>query len=120
MVSEGCILNGVKARDSIIGLRSRIGNGARIENSIVMGSDFYESLEEIKANLEADRPHIGIGANSIIRNSIVDKNVRIGRDVQLVNKDGVESYDNSDGYYYIREGLVIIPKNSVIEDGTVI
>jgi glucose-1-phosphate adenylyltransferase len=120
MVSEGCILNGIQARNSIIGLRSRIGAGARIENSIVMGSDYYESLDEIKANLETGRPHIGIGANSIIRNSIVDKNVRIGRDVQLVNKNGIENLDSDNGCYYIREGLVIIPKNSVIEDGTVI
>ena len=120
MVSEGCILNGIQARNSIIGLRSRIGAGARIENSIVMGSDYYESLDEIKANLETSRPHIGIGANSIIRNSIVDKNVRIGRDVQLVNKNGIENLDSDNGCYYIREGLVIIPKNSVIEDGTVI
>jgi glucose-1-phosphate adenylyltransferase len=85
-----------------------------------MGSDYYESLDEIKANLETSRPHIGIGANSIIRNSIVDKNVRIGRDVQLVNKNGIENLDSDNGCYYIREGLVIIPKNSVIEDGTVI
>ena len=85
-----------------------------------MDIDWRVMLEEIKANLEVGRPHIGIGANSTIRNSIVDKNVRIGRDVQLINKDGVESYDNGDGYYYIREGLVIIPKGSVIEDGIVI
>ena len=120
MVSEGCILNGMYARNSIIGLRSRIDAGAKIENSIIMGSDYYESIEEIRLNLAAGRPHIGIGPNTIISNSIVDKNVRIGRDVRLVNSAKVESFDSGDGSFYIREGLVIVPKNSTIPDGTVI
>ena len=120
MVSEGCILNGMYARNSIIGLRSRIDAGAKIENSIIMGSDYYESIEEIRLNLAAGRPHIGIGPNTIISNSIVDKNVRIGRDVRLINSAKVESFDSGDGSFYIREGLVIVPKNSTIPDGTVI
>ncbi|HYJ91993.1 MAG TPA: glucose-1-phosphate adenylyltransferase [Pyrinomonadaceae bacterium] len=120
MVTEGCILNGVYARNSIIGLRSRIDAGTLIENSIVMGSDFYESLEEIRADLLVPRPHIGIGPNTIIRRAIVDKNVRIGRDVQLINRAGVETLDSEDGSYYIRDGIVIVPKNSLISDGTVV
>jgi glucose-1-phosphate adenylyltransferase len=120
MVSEGCILNGVYARNSIIGLRSRIDPGARIEDSIIMGSDLYESLEEIRSNRAASRPHIGIGPNTIINCAIVDKNVRIGHDVQLINRSKLDSFDSGDGSFYIREGLVIIPKNSVIPDGTII
>ena len=120
MVSEGCILNGMYARNSIIGLRSRIDAGAKIENSIIMGSDLYESLEEIRANLSASRPHVGIGPNTVIDGAIIDKNVRIGRDVKLVNGAKVDSFDSGDGSFYIREGLVIIPKNSVIPDGTII
>lgn len=118
MVSEGCILNGVYARSSIVGLRSRIDAGVRIENSIVMGSDFYESLEEIKTNLNEDRPNIGIGTNTIIRNAIIDKNVRIGKGVKLLNQAGVEHRDCEHGSYYIRDGIIIVPKNSVIPDGT--
>lgn len=118
MVSEGCILNGIYARCSIIGLRSRIDAGVRIENSIIMGSDFFESLDEIKSNLNENRPHIGIGPNSIIRGAIIDKNVRIGKDVKLLNQAGVENKDGDDGSYYIREGIIIIPKNAVIPDGT--
>lgn len=118
MVSEGCILNGVYARSSIVGLRSRIDAGVRIENSIVMGSDFYESLEEIKTNLNEDRPNIGIGTNTIIRNAIIDKNVRIGKGVKLLNQAGVEHKDCEHGSYYIRDGIIIVPKNSVIPDGT--
>ena len=120
MVSEGCILNGMYARNSIIGLRSRIDAGAKIENSIIMGSDIFESLDEIRTNLDLSRPHIGIGPNTVISGAIIDKNVRIGRDVKLLNTAKVDSFDSSDGSFYIREGLVIIPKNSIIPDGTVL
>jgi glucose-1-phosphate adenylyltransferase len=118
MVSEGCILNGVYARSSILGLRSRIDAGVRIENSIIMGSDFFESLDEIKLNLNENRPHIGVGPNTIIRRAIIDKNVRIGKNVRLLNQAGIENKDGEDGSYYIRDGIIIIPKNSVIPDGT--
>ena len=118
MVSEGCILNGMYARNSIIGLRSRIDAGARIENSIIMGSDFFESLDEIRANQAEARPHIGIGPNTVINRAIVDKNVRIGPDVQLVNRARLDTYDSDDGSFYIRDGLVIVPKDAVLPDGT--
>ena len=120
MVTEGCILNGVYARNSIIGLRSRIDAGTRIENSIIMGSDSYESLDEIRSNLSVPRPHIGIGPNTVVSKAIVDKNVRIGRDVQLINRSGVETFDSEDGSYYIRDGIVIIPKGALIPDGTIL
>lgn len=120
MVSEGCILNGVYARNSIIGLRSRIDAGAKIEDSIIMGSDLFESLDEIRGNIAASRPHIGVGPRTVISCAIIDKNVRIGRDVKLLNRSKVDSFDSADGSFYIREGLVIVPKNSVIPDGTII
>lgn len=118
MLSEGCILNGVRIRKSIIGLRSRIDNGADIEDSIIMGSDFFQSLADIGTDLQTDRPHLGIGSDTIIRRSIVDKNVRIGKNVQLINRNNVENYDAPDRSFYIREGIIIVPKNAVIEDGT--
>jgi glucose-1-phosphate adenylyltransferase len=118
MVSEGCILNGVTAQNSIIGLRSRIDEGVRIENSILMGADYFESLEELKSNLSNNIPHIGIGSNSIIRRAIVDKNVRIGKNVKLLNQAGIDRMDDENGCYYIREGIIIIPKGAVILDGT--
>jgi glucose-1-phosphate adenylyltransferase len=118
MVSEGCILNGVHARTSIIGLRSRIDGGVRIESSIVMGSDFYESIDEIKANIERGVPHIGIGTNTIIRRAIIDKNVRIGKNVKMLNTGGVENYDDPRACFFIREGIIIVPKGAVIADGT--
>ncbi|MDH3494108.1 MAG: glucose-1-phosphate adenylyltransferase [Acidobacteriota bacterium] len=116
MISEGCILNGVYARNSILGLRSRIDQGARIENSIVMGADYYESYEELGEKAAQGIPHIGIGENATINGAIIDKNARIGKNVQLVNKDGVEEADRDE--YYIRDGLIIVPKNAVLPDGT--
>lgn len=120
MVSEGCILNGVSAKNSILGLRSRIDDGVKIENSIIMGADFYESFEEINAKAAQKIPHIGIGSNSTVRRAIVDKNARIGSSVQLINKNGVENLDGENGSYFIREGIIIVPKNSIINDGMVI
>jgi glucose-1-phosphate adenylyltransferase len=120
MVSEGCILNGVYARNSIIGLRSRIEAGVRIENSIVMGSDFYETIEELRENILHGITNIGIGKNTLIRKAIIDKNVRIGSDVRILNEAGIQHFDAKDGSYFIRDGIVIIPKNSYIPNGTVI
>ncbi len=120
MISEGCILNGVKVRNSIIGLRSRIDQGSDIQDSIVMGSDFFESISELQGNITNAKPNIGIGENTIIRRSIVDKNVRIGSNVHLINQDGADNRDAADGSFYIRDGIIIIPKNAVIPDGTVV
>lgn len=118
MVSEGCILDGVYAQNSIIGLRSRIDYGAKIEDSILMGADYYESYEELQINVSNKIPHIGIGRNSIIKRAIVDKNARIGKNVKLGNERGVEEEEGEN--YFIRDGIIIIPKNEIIKDGTVI
>jgi glucose-1-phosphate adenylyltransferase len=120
MVSEGCILNGVHARNSILGLRSRVDPGVEIENSIIMGSDYFESIQEIKANIDRGIPHMGIGGDTVIQKAIIDKNVRIGRDVKLLNKGNKTEFDAGDGSYYIRDGIIIVPKNGVIPDGTVV
>ncbi|MCY7345916.1 MAG: glucose-1-phosphate adenylyltransferase [Pyrinomonadaceae bacterium] len=120
MISEGCILNGVYARNSIIGLRSRIDEGVRIENSIVMGADFFESFEDLQRNTGSSKPHVGIGQNSIVNRAIIDKNARIGANVRLVNQHNVETFDDETGCYFIREGIIIVPKNAIIPDGTVI
>jgi len=118
MVSEGCILNGVHARSSIIGLRSRIDVGVRLESSIVMGSDYFESIEELRSNLERGAPYIGIGTNTYIRRAIIDKNVRIGKNVRLLNSAGLDNYDHPSGCLYIREGIIIVPKRATVPDGT--
>ena len=120
MVSEGCILNGITARNSIIGLRSRIDEGTKIENSILMGADYFESLTELTQNVSDQKLHIGIGRNSVIHRAIIDKNARIGKNVQLINQNNVDNADGENGSYFIREGIILVPKNAIIPDGTIV
>lgn len=118
LVSEGCILMGAEMERSVVGIRSRIGAGTRLLDTLMLGADFYETLEEIERAQAGGLPPIGIGGDSIIRKAIVDKNARIGRGVHIINKAKVDTADG-DGYY-VRDGVVIIPKDGVIRDGTVI
>lgn len=118
MISEGCILNGVYARNSIFGLRSRIDSGVRVEDSIVMGADYYESVDDMQENFEKGLPHLGVGSDSVIRRAIIDKNARIGKNVRLVNERGIEEEEGEN--HYIRDGIILIPKNAILKDGTVI
>jgi glucose-1-phosphate adenylyltransferase len=111
-------MHGADIDGAVIGIRSRIGSAVRIRNSLLVGADYYETLEEMRA-VEAHRiPSIGVGSESVIENAIIDKNARIGRGVRIVNEAGVREKDG-DGYY-IREGIVIVPKNGVLPDGTVV
>jgi glucose-1-phosphate adenylyltransferase len=120
MISEGCIIHGADIKRSIIGLRSRIDAGTVIEDSIIMGSDFHQTIEEIAGEYKRGIPHLGIGQNSVIRQAIIDKNARVGADVKLVNERGVQHEDGPNQSYYIREGIIIVPKNAVIPNGTVV
>jgi glucose-1-phosphate adenylyltransferase len=85
-----------------------------------MGSDGYQSLEAMRLDTIAGLPRIGVGENSVIRRAIVDKNARIGAGVRLVNEAGVEVADGPGKSYYIRDRIIIVPKNAVIKDGTVV
>lgn len=118
ILCEGSIINRSYINHSIIGVRSRIGENSRIETSIIMGADFFESEEEILVNEKKGVPNIGIGSNCEIRNAIIDKNARIGHGVKLVNERGVTEEVSAN--YVIRDGLIVIPKNSIIPDGTII
>ena len=120
IISDGCIISGAKVNNSIIGLRSRIGQGVLIEGSIMMGADYYQTIDEMRAEQVAERPRVGIGEGSIIRRVIIDKNARIGEGVRLLNEAGTLNADSDDKSYYIREGIIIIPKNAVIKSGTVV
>ncbi|HEY4184044.1 MAG TPA: glucose-1-phosphate adenylyltransferase [Polyangia bacterium] len=118
LISEGCILLGAEIERSVIGIRSRIGAGTKLRNTLVLGADSYETLQEIEASFARGLPPMGIGAESIIENAIIDKNARVGRGVKILNEAGVDEKDG-DGYF-IREGIVCVPKSGVIPDGTVI
>ncbi len=108
-------ISGADIENSIIGIRSYIGNGSVIKNSINMGTDFWREQYK-KSGAEVTSPSLGIGRNCIIENTILDKNVRIGNDVKLVNKKGLDYFDG-DGLY-IRDGIIVVPKGVTIADGT--
>ena len=118
LVSEGGILMGAEIERSVIGIRSRIGHATQIRHSLVLGADYYESLEEIDRAQAKGLPPVGIGQESVIERAIVDKNSRVGRGVRIVNSAG-EQHKDGDGYF-IRDGIVIVPKGGVVPDGTVI
>ncbi len=118
LVSEGCILNRVALDHCVIGIRSRIESHTRIEHTLMMGADYYQTLAELADDRKDGLPWIGIGENTNIRKAIIDKNVRIGSNVKILNEAGLEHHDG--GNYYIREGVVIVPKGATITDGTII
>ena len=120
IISDGCIINGSKINRSLIGLRSRIAEGTQIDAAYMMGADYYQTLEDMVRDREAGRPRVGVGENTIIRRAIIDKNARIGKDVRLLNEAGVENLDGPNGIYYIRDRIIIVPKNSLIPDATVV
>ena len=120
MVGEGCILKECTVKRSVVGIRSRIETGCVIDNALLMGSDYYESPLERSRAIESGKVPLGIGANTTIQRAIVDKNARIGRNVQIVNKDRVQEANREDLGFVIRNGIVVVIKNATIPDGTVI
>lgn len=110
LMSEGCLLTGAKIQHSVVGLRSVVGQGTAVKNSILMGNDYYEWPAS-----GAER-QIGIGKNCVIENCILDKNAGIGDDVVIENARKLDEKDGEN--YYIRDGIVIIPKGAVIPSGT--
>ena len=120
IISEGCIINGAKIVNSLIGLRSRLGEGVQLEAAYMMGADYYQTLEDMQADRVKGRPWIGVGEGTIIRRAIVDKNARIGANVRLLNEAGIEEADGPNRSYYIRDRIIIVPKNGLIPDGTVV
>ena len=118
LVAEGCILMGAEIQRCVIGIRSRIGQGTRLKDALVVGADYYESLEAIAGAQSRGIPPVGIGADCVIQHAIIDKNARIGRGVRILNETGKQQADAPG--YYIREGIVIVPKGAAIPDGTVI
>ena len=86
----------------------------------MMGADYYQTLDEMRTDIANNFPCIGIGANTIITRTIIDKNARIGSGVRLVNEAKAFEADGPNGSYFIRDGIIIVPKNAVIMDGTVV
>ena len=118
IVSDGCTISKSVLDHSVIGIRSRIGENCQIRRSILMGADYFETPAQRKENERRKRPDIGIGEGTVIEDAIVDKNVRIGQKV-VIRASG-KSGDVDGANFFVRDGVVIIPKGTTIPDGTVI
>lgn len=116
VMAEGCIVNATKIEKSIIGIRSRIGKRTVVKNAIIMGNDFYQTLEQIAIHKE-EIP-MGIGNNCYMEQTIVDKNCRIGNNVRIVGNDKLKNQDTEK--YTVVDGIIVIKKGAVIEDNTII
>jgi glucose-1-phosphate adenylyltransferase len=86
----------------------------------MMGADFYQTFDEMRNDLNKGMPRIGVGEGTVVKRAILDKNARIGKNARLLNEAGVVESDGPGGSYYIRDSIIIVPKNAVIPDGTVI
>ena len=119
VVADGCLLHGSDIKQSVIGLRSVIGPEVRLIRSVLMGADFFETPERRAENRALERPDVGIGRGSSVEGAIIDKNARIGEGVTIRAHDPESEMVETEDYV-IRDGIVVIPKNAVIPDGTVI
>jgi len=120
IISDGCIINGAKVTNCVIGLRSRISKGVHIDASFMMGADFYQTFDDMRKDMTAGLPRVGIGEGTVIRKAIIDKNARIGKNAKLLNEAGVTEADGPGGSYFIRDGIIIIPKNAILPDGMIV
>ncbi len=118
LIAEGCIIHASRIENSVIGIRSRIGGGSTIVSCYMMGSDFYETLEEIAHNTNRSIPKLGIGDRCYIKNVIIDKNCRIGNDVRI--NGGSHLPDSDHALYTVKDGIVVLKKGAIMPDGFVI
>ena len=114
VIAEGCIISAGKIEKSVIGIRSRIGDESTVINTYMMGNDYYQTLDDIN-NPKIN--NLGIGERCFIKNAILDKNCSIGDDVRI---NGEKLKDTETDTYVVKEGIVVIKKNAVIPNGTVI
>jgi glucose-1-phosphate adenylyltransferase len=120
LICEGCIIEQAQINSSIVGIRAKVEPNTKISNSLIMGNDFYQSLEDIQTDRDKDIPSLGIGEGSEIKNAIIDKNARIGKNVKIINANGVNDGERPDQGVWFRNGIICITKNSMIPDNTVI
>ena len=120
IVGEGSILKSCSVHHCVLGVRSRLESDVVLQDTLVMGADFFESSEERSVLSERGGIPLGVGQGTTVKRAILDKNARIGRNVTIVNKDHVEEADRPELGFYIRNGIVVVVKNASIADGTVI
>jgi len=118
LVADGCVLENADIHDCVIGPRGFVRAGTSMKQVVMMGADFFEKLDQLAANRREGRPHVGVGHHTHIERAILDKDVRIGNHVHIINRDQLSTGEGPG--YVIRDGLVVIRKGAVIPDGTVI
>lgn len=118
IIADGCILRETSVKRAVIGVRSIIREGTRLENVVMMGQDFFETPDQLEENHTRGIPNMGIGQNCVIEDAIIDKNARIGNNVKLSPKGKPERFEQGD--IVIRDGVLIVTKNAIIPDNTVV
>jgi glucose-1-phosphate adenylyltransferase len=120
LICDGCVIGrGSVIENSVIGVRARIAENVTIRDTYIMGIDILEHDRQLAENRRLSRPDIGVDAHSVIERAIIDKNGRIGRNVKIVNKAGTTDSEETPTHV-IRDGIVVIPKFTILADGTVI
>jgi glucose-1-phosphate adenylyltransferase len=120
IIGEGTLLKACSIHHCVLGIRTRVEDEVVLQDTLVMGADYFESSEERLVLRERGGIPIGVGKGTTVKRAILDKNVRIGRDVTIINKDRIEEADRPELNFYIRNGIVVVVKNGTIADGTVI
>ena len=115
VIADGCIINAAHIENSVIGIRSRIGHHSELVNTYIMGSDYYETLEDIETDKKHGIPQLGIGNGCVIKNAIIDKNCRIGDEVRIIGGTHIEDGDSQ--LYTVKDGIVVIKKGAVLPKG---
>ncbi len=120
IIGEGSILKSCSIHHCVLGVRSRVESDVVLQDTLVMGADFFESSDERALLRERGGIPVGVGQGTTVKGAILDKNARIGANVTIVNKDRIEEADRSEHGFYIRNGIVVVVKSATIADGTVI
>lgn len=119
VIGDGSILTDSTLKHSVIGIRSYVGEGSSLEDTVLMGADYYETDDQLAANLTKGRPHLGVGKNCRVKGAIIDKNARIGDDCVL-SVDGKADGSYANGAVIIRDGVLVVPKGTTLPAGTVV
>ncbi|MFO0802423.1 MAG: glucose-1-phosphate adenylyltransferase [Gemmataceae bacterium] len=120
LVADGCVVGPrTRLENSVLGVRSRIGSDCILRDTVLIGSDAFETDTDRAENARRGRPNLNLGDGSVITRAIIDKDCRIGKGVRLVNADKKLDFDGPNGMYYIRDGIICVPRGTAIPDGTV-
>jgi glucose-1-phosphate adenylyltransferase len=119
VIGDGSILTNSSIKHSVLGIRSFIGENSVLEDTVLMGADYYETDDQLAANLKLGRPHLGVGKNCRVKGAIIDKNARIG-DGCVLFAEGKADGTYAEGAVVVRDGVLVVPKGAVLPPGTVV